>query len=382
MNAMPPLSQPDHDPGESFTRAIDWLIDRHRKAIWASIDAELLALAGGDETLLAGCDEELLNILGSTLLEWLWAEGSIEKKGQSVRLADFVLRPGGPQLYPAQWAWLETMTQQPLRLYQMHGLDIENRTVQLHDVLDATLAPYVVEVNDLKMMSALNLSAEIEGKHFLTRVLHTNGRCAISLPYCFFENLDEATLADIRQRMELIPADARSIELSFILRQFWFDQMFDDGDEEDEYCGCDHEMPDSFLEILQATTGEPVRLVTQRYHVSDRDALDRILTKQRDVVGDRECGFSHVIRSSDGATRPMVTVNVGKLTGTVELFSMTLRYADEGRRWFEALAGDLVTFEAREMTDPRDLLTRRDVDRSGHGGPPSDEVGPFRPLLH
>lgn len=59
--------------------------------------------------------------------------------------------------------------------------------------------------------------------------------------------------------------------------------------------------------------------------------------------------------SDDGAgmVRSLAAINPGKTPERIEIFFRTRRLADEGRAWFEALAGSAVQHLAREVTDPR-----------------------------
>jgi hypothetical protein len=50
-------------------------------------------------------------------------------------------------------------------------------------------------------------------------------------------------------------------------------------------------------------------------------------------------------------------------------FYKTQRYADEGRRWFESVAGDAVRFLSRELSDPAGLLRNMPA---GQGAKPVD----------
>ncbi len=42
----------------------------------------------------------------------------------------------------------------------------------------------------------------------------------------------------------------------------------------------------------------------------------------------------------------------------------TARLAELGRAWFDALAGDLVNFELRKVSDPKDFLLQAGVQAS------------------
>ena len=56
--------------------------------------------------------------------------------------------------------------------------------------------------------------------------------------------------------------------------------------------------------------------------------------------------------------RSLVAINPGREADRIELFYRTQRMADEGRAWFEALAGWAVQHLTREITDPASSLAR------------------------
>ncbi len=56
--------------------------------------------------------------------------------------------------------------------------------------------------------------------------------------------------------------------------------------------------------------------------------------------------------------RSLVAINPGRGADRIEVFYCTQRLADEGRAWFEALAGSAVRHLTREITDPASRLAR------------------------
>lgn len=65
-----------------------------------------------------------------------------------------------------------------------------------------------------------------------------------------------------------------------------------------------------------------------------------------------------MMAGADGAQRSRSTINPGRSTDRVELFHRTQRLADEGRAWFEGVAGAAVQHLTREITDPAGHLAR------------------------
>jgi hypothetical protein len=127
---------------------------------------------------------------------------------------------------------------------------------------------------------------------------------------------------------------------------------------------------------MDAYSGEPMLLITDHYRVNDWAALTQSLSAQSDVEGDRESAWDRLIDCKDGQTRSVATLNVEKSTDKITVFYKTQRYADEGRRWFESVAGDAVRFLSRELSDPAGLL--RDMP-AGQGAKPGDAGLDFSP---
>jgi hypothetical protein len=108
--------------------------------------------------------------------------------------------------------------------------------------------------------------------------------------------------------------------------------------------------------IIDAVTGEPWLLITDHYRVKDWTALQRALAAQPDVDGDRERGWSRLVKGTDDQLRPIASVNPDRDPGRISVFYRTQRHADQGRPWFEGLSGRAVQFVARELADPKGVL--------------------------
>jgi hypothetical protein len=107
-----------------------------------------------------------------------------------------------------------------------------------------------------------------------------------------------------------------------------------------------------------ASTGEPILLVTDHYRLHDAAALAKSLAAQADVDGNPEQGWDRSTQGADGAQRSLTSINPGREAGRIEVFHRTQRLADEGRAWFETLAGAAVQHLTREITDPAGHLAR------------------------
>jgi len=111
-------------------------------------------------------------------------------------------------------------------------------------------------------------------------------------------------------------------------------------------------------QVHNASTGEPILLVIDHYRVHDAAALAESLAAQADVDGNPEQGWNRMTQGADGAQRSLTSINPGREAGRIEVFHRTQRLADEGRAWFETLAGG-----GRAAPDARDHRP---------GGPPGE----------
>jgi hypothetical protein len=116
--------------------------------------------------------------------------------------------------------------------------------------------------------------------------------------------------------------------------------------------------PAPLPQIRDAATGDPKLLVTDHYRVRDAVALATALAAQPDVSGDAQRSWHRQTRGGDGQLRSLVAINPGREPDRIELFYRTQRLADEGRAWFDALAGSAVQHLTREITDPAGSLAR------------------------
>jgi hypothetical protein len=98
--------------------------------------------------------------------------------------------------------------------------------------------------------------------------------------------------------------------------------------------------------------------VTDHYRVLDAPALVAALASQADVEGDAQQGWSRLIKGADGAHRSLSTINPGRSIDRIQLFHRTQRLSDQGRAWFEDMAGAAVQHLTREITDPAGHLAR------------------------
>lgn len=166
--------------------------------------------------------------------------------------------------------------------------------------------------------------------------------------YPFSKLAEAAVLAQARQVLAgsaglNLHIDNQRDLLELEIARAWLDQWF---------------APTPLPQIQDASTGDPLLLVTDHYRLLDAAALAASLASQPDVSGDAQQGWNRMVEGADGAQRSLSTINPGRSTDRVELFHRTQRLADEGRAWFEGVAGAAVQHLTREITDPAGHLAR------------------------
>jgi hypothetical protein len=173
--------------------------------------------------------------------------------------------------------------------------------------------------------------------------------------YPFSKLAEAAVLAQARQVLAAsvglnLHSDNQRDLFELEIARAWLDQWF---------------APAPLPQIQDASTGDPLLLVTDHYRVLDAAALAAALASQPDVGGDAQQGWNRLIEGADGAPRSRSTINPGRSTDRVELFHRTQRLADDGRAWFEGMAGAAVQHLTREITDPAGHLARAGGGETG-----------------
>lgn len=100
--------------------AVDWLLSHHEEACDETLNEDFLGgLEDEHYERLEELPEELAELMTANAFEWLLAEGEIEIDGEPRRTLELVLGPGGPELEDAQRAYLESLGQRGLGLYEV-----------------------------------------------------------------------------------------------------------------------------------------------------------------------------------------------------------------------------------------------------------------------
>ncbi|MBV8035382.1 hypothetical protein [Roseateles sp.] len=348
-----------HDDEDAVGVAITWLAERHRKG-WRSAFGALL-----DQWRPEGpedgwqLDEDGMTMVSINAGEWLIARGEIHARGGLREINAYLLSRDGPFLTPGQRDWIAQLRARPLRL---------------HRVTDVRPGEGMTLVDELDLDAEPRHVREISGSRTATpgillgaRIMQVPGRAGTDAHwelsgalYPFSKLREASALTHVRHvlagaaELKLHDENQRDLMEMEIARS-WLDQWFG---------------PIPLPRIHDASTGEPLLLVTDHYRVRDAAALAGALAAQVDVEGDARQGWSRVIEGGDGARRSLTSINPGHEADRIEVFHRTQRLADEGRAWFETLAGLAVHHLTREITDPVGDLTR-----SGNAGAPPAPQG-------
>ena len=331
-------------------RAIDWLMNKHRKAVSVAI-AEMLfdGLSPEEEDALKAQDLDTWNSIQLNATEWLLAEGEILVHGEPRPVSGCLLGQGGPLFTVDQRSWITQLAERPLRLYAVTDV-VPGQQLTLCDSLDAEAPPIIVREKS-------GSQADMQGIQIGVRIMAVDGHYELSgAIYAFSHLAGQTVVTRLREAMDRFHGQATDLPrfLSFIVQRQWLAQFF-------------AAMP--MPAFRDAYSGEPMLLITDHYRVKDWVALTQSLYAQADLEGDRESGWDRLIDCNDGETRALATINAEKRADRITVFYKTQRYADEGRLWFESVAGDAVLFLSRELSDPAGLLRNMPA---GQGAKPAD----------
>jgi hypothetical protein len=338
-------------------RALDWLMNKHRKAVGVALDAMLFDGLDDDErSALEAQDPDTWRGIQLNATEWLLAEGEILVKGEPRRVSECLLGQGGPLFTAGQRHWIAQLAERPLRLYDITDV-IPGQQMTLCDALDTEVPPVIVREKSGSQASLLGTQIGI-------RLMTVEDHLELSgAAYPFSRLAGSSVVTAMREAAQQFGPRRPDLPelLSSIIRRQWLAQYF---------------APPPLPTMMDAHTGEPLLLVTDHYRVRDWSALLQSLSSQPDVEGDRESGWNRLIDGKDGQTRTALGINPGETADRISVFYRTQGYADQGRPWFEALAGTSIQFISRELSDPKGMLAKRPVGQerkakaTGPGLPP------------
>lgn len=332
-------------------RVMAWLAQHHLKAFAVALqearDEALFEIFEDEDEArdaMAGISDALRQNVQINLTEWLLAEGVIQVKGQPQRVVKLLLGPRGPLLTTGQRAWLEQLARRPLRLYDVTEV-VPGVGVTVCDALDTEQPPLVVaeRAGSQSMQAGMQIGA---------RVMEVaEGRLFSGAIYPFSASSGRAVQASLRDLLAE-PGTHPEVDISvasLLIIESWLAQYL---------------LPAPMPDMIDSHSGEPLLFTTDHYAVQDWDALAAKLAAQPDVRGDRVAGWERLLDCDDGQTRSQAGISAKPGGQRVDVFYKTATLAEQGRTWFDALAGDAVKFELREVSDPKGLLSRADVSAS------------------
>jgi hypothetical protein len=271
-------------------------------------------------------------------MEWLLADGSLLIRGREHCVAELLLGHGGPLFSAEQREWLELLTSTPLGLYEVAAV-VSGQSLSLRDILFPQQAPVLVrEKAGSRDAVRLDLIAArilpVDDHHELSGAVYAIPR---------HRSLD--LVAELRHEIQGLAPESPEVKeiLSVIVPSYWlglFTSSF--------------EIP----QIVDHSTGDPILLITDYYRVKDWAALERVLSGETDVEGNRSDGWARFFEGDDGLQRTRLTINPARRPDLVKVSYRTQKHADEGRPWFEAVAGPAVAFRSREIADPKGMLSQ------------------------
>ena len=328
-----------NDRAEAVPKAFQWLTARYDQPVRAAIDDGFFGgLTDAEYETLANQHRDAFDGIMANAMEWLLADGYLALQGRERRVADLVLGRGGPLLSVEQRHWLEGLIAAPLGLYEVSEV-APGESLCLRDVLFPERAPVLVrEKSGSRQVVKFDLLA--------ARIVPVEDHFLLSgAGYAIPRQHGAALIAELQCELEGVAPDSPDAKaiLGTILPHYWLKQFL-----------TPFEMP----RLVDQVTGEPILLITDHYRVRDWKALDRALSAEADVEGNRAEGWSRVFEGQDGLWRRSVAIAPGSRPDRLKLSYRTQGYADTGRPWFESVAGPAVVFVSRELSDPRSLLAR------------------------
>jgi hypothetical protein len=327
------------DRSEAVPRAIAWLQLKHGAVVRDALDEGFFGgIEDDDYDCLPDQDDAAYTMIMINAMEWLIADGMISLRGRPRRVADVLLDQGGPLFSVAQRQWIEILTSKSIGLYEV--LEVKpGQSLLLKDVLFSGQPPVLVmekagSQNALKFDLMAARILPIDNHHELSGAVYPIPR------HHSFELIE--VLRHELDGLEHGSQDARDV-IATIIPEFWlsfFTKPFD------------------IPQILDHESGEPILLVTDHYRVIDENALTQAMSQQAEVNGSRAAGWSSLYEAENGTTRSRLSVEPGNKSDRIQVTYRTQKLADEGRLWFEDVAGNSVTWLTREIVDPKGLLSK------------------------
>jgi hypothetical protein len=333
------------DRSEAVPKAINWLFTKYGQTAREALDEGFFGGLDDDEyAMLQDLPGDSYQGIMINAMEWFLADGVMTIKGQEHRVADLLLDRGGPLFSAEQRQWIELLTTMPLSLYEVVAV-IPGESMTLRDVMLPESPPVVIrEKSGSQQANLYDLMA--------ARILPVENHFELSgAVYAFPRSRSWDLLEELRDEMEGVEPDSPlAKEITSVIIPYHWLQLFVNA----------FEMP----QLVDHLTGEPLLFVTDHYWVQNWTALDQALSGEADIEGCREEGWNRLFEGEDGLIRRYLSIDAGKRQDRIKVSYRTQQYADEGRPWFEAVAGTAVAFVSREISDPKGMLANLQPNES------------------
>ena len=331
-------AQAANDRTEAVSRAIHWLMSKYSRAVREALAEGFFGHLNDDEyARLQEQQGDFFSAIMVNAMEWLLAEGSLTISGQARRVADLLLGRGGPLFPVEQRQWLEGLTSTPLGLYEVIAV-VPGESLRLKNLLFPEQAPVLVR-------EKAGSRDAVKFDLLAARILPVDAHYELSgAVYSIPRHRSLELIAELRQELEGVAPDSPEVKaiLGVIIPAYWlelFTRAF--------------ELPD----LVDYATGDPLLWITDHYRVQDWEALDAVMAGQAEVEGNRAEGWARLFEGADGQRRSRLTLDPDRRPDRLKVSYYTQQYADEGRPWFEGIAGGAVVFISREIADPKQLLS-------------------------
>lgn len=327
------LTSRHREEGTAVPRALDWLAQRYPQQVSEVLDTEFFgSLEEIERDRLSKLSPSIQEMVHINSCEWLITDACIAVKGKRTPVRELLLGSGGLLLAPAEREWLRAMGERPLSLYEVQRVK-PGAGMDLVDLLRPETAP--VWINERSASRSL-VRLDIVG----TRLIRHDSDFVMSgAAYPFARDEGLACRDEILLEMKGVSWDsdlAREI-VSCLITDKWLAALI---------------AKRPFPTLVDTSTGEPIMLTTDHYRVRDWQELGALLARQPDVEGDRKEGWVRFTTLEGEMRRSRATLNP-KENDTLEVFCRTLKLAEDARQWLENLAGNVVSYQIREMVDPR-----------------------------
>ncbi|SEQ91401.1 SEC-C motif-containing protein [Nitrosomonas sp. Nm51] len=338
-------------------RALDWLTNKHRRAVKTALEELLFDNLSEDEyNALSALDQATWQSIHINATEWLLAEGYITVKDEHKRVSEYLLGPGGPLFTVDQRNWIAQLGERPLRLYEVTDV-IAGQQMTLCDVLDSKAQPVTVH-------EKAGSDSVLLGQYVGFRIMEVGGHYELSgatYPFSLLKSQEVAEQLHAVKKQFGRKRKGLQESISTIILRKWLEQFY---------------APMPMPAIRDVFSGESMLLITDYYNVNNWDALASALKTQTDVDGSRETGWNRLMDCENGQTRSLASINIETSPDRISLFYRAQSYADKGRPWFEALAGNAVKFISREITDPIGAMKNRQKQEKTKPLPADPDISP------